>query len=129
MFFTNSLNSNTVAMIFVLLYSTLTAVSAAEVYMRLDRWCTRLILRLFLGLRFVFILIAVVLLFTLKGKEIEYGFWVITMAIYFLFKEMYIMRVYLTDFAVTVFKLLWLKIKDKVVRQPTKVKLGNENEI
>jgi hypothetical protein len=129
MFFTNSLNSNTAAMIFVLLYSTLTAVSAAEVYMRLDRWCTRLILRMFFGLRFVFILIAIVLLFTLQGKEIEYGFWVITMTIYFVLKEIYIMRVYLSDFFVTVFKLVWSKIKDKIVRQPTKVKLGNENEI
>ena len=116
MFFTNSLNSNTAAMIFVLLYSALTAVSAAEVYMRLDRWCTRLILRLFFGLRFVFILIAIVLLFTLKGKEIEYGLWVITVTIYFVFKEIYIMRVYLSDLVVTVFKFLWSKIKGKLVR-------------
>lgn len=129
MFFSNSLTSNTAAMIFVLLYSVLTAVSAAEVYMRLDRWCTRLILRLFLGLRFVFILIAIVLLFTLKGKEIEYGFWIITIAIYFVLKEIYIVRVYLTDFVVTVFRLIWSKIKDKVVRQPSKVKLGDSSEI
>ena len=68
-----------------------------HVFIRFDKFCTLTAFRILTFIRSVFLLTAVILLFILQGKEIEYGFWTITIFVYFVIKEIYVLKTILIE--------------------------------
>lgn len=81
-------------MIFLIFYSLATAALATEVFWKTEKWLTRLFLRIVTVVRLLLLAISVILLFTLNGREILYGFWILLNVVYYILHEVYTYRRY-----------------------------------
>ena len=102
-FYTTAKSSNVVTMIMLVLYGVVTSFEAAEIFVVLNKWCVRVGFRIISAFRFVLLLIAFVLLFTLQGKEIYFGFWLIFVLCFAVINEIHTYRRYILDLLIYVF--------------------------
>jgi hypothetical protein len=91
-------------MILLVLYGVVTSFETAEIFLQMNKWCIRIGFRIVSVVRFALLVSAFVLLFTLQGKEIYFGFWLIFVLCFAVVNEIHTYRRYILDLLIHVYR-------------------------